>query len=66
VLSGQLGVGDGEKHFLDFGLGGEVRVAEDGGGMRGGVLRAKRAGNKRQKKQRGIRLAQRHKRGLFE
>ncbi len=30
VLPGQLGVGDGEKLLLDPGLGGEVRVAEDG------------------------------------
>ena len=31
VLAGQFGIGDGEKFLLDAGLGGEVRVAEDGG-----------------------------------
>jgi hypothetical protein len=35
VLAGQLGVGDGEELLLDFGLRGEVGVAEDGAGSFG-------------------------------
>ena len=62
VLAGQLGVGDGEEFLLDFGLGGEVGIAEDcrGCGLRRGLpggLGRQRSGYEREQKQEGKRVA---------
>jgi hypothetical protein len=65
ILAGQPGVWDSKELFLDFGLGGEVPIAEDGGSRLRNVLRRQRTGHQREKQKKCKRPGNRHERSLF-